>query len=103
PSTSYRSLVSALKLDASSADDASAVKSLPNSDPTGAGHYWVSTAEGKALGLYAGNGPDGSVGFSSTAAFDYDASNGVSPGTYDFAGVVAHELSEVLGRLLLVG
>src|SRR5439155_5665969 len=50
-STSYSRLASALKLDASSADDASAVKSLPSSDPTtGFGRYWVSTAEGKALG-----------------------------------------------------
>jgi Ca2+-binding RTX toxin-like protein len=44
------------------------------------------------------------VGFSSSSgAFDYDNSNGVTAGSYDFYGVVAHEFSEVMGRILLVG
>lgn len=102
-STSYRNLVNALKVDATSAADKSAVASLPGNDPTGNGHYWVSTAEGKALGLYAGTGLDGYVGFSATNAFDYNAADGVAAGAYDFAATVAHEISEVMGRILEAG
>lgn len=102
-STTYKSLVTALKADMSSSADQSAVASLPPTDPTNNGHYWVSTAEGKALGIYSGTGQDGSIGFSSTAKFDYDTSDGVAPGAYDFFGTVAHEFSEVMGRMLLAG
>jgi hypothetical protein len=102
-STTYKNLVTALKHDMSSSADQSAVSTLPATDPTRFGHYWVSTAEGKALGIYAGTGLDGSVGFSSTATFDYDTTDGVAPGAYDFFGTVAHEFSEVMGRMLLVG
>jgi hypothetical protein len=101
--TSYKALASALKADATSSADHSAVVSLPARDPTGFGFYWVSTAEGKALGLYSGTGVDGSVGFSSTAAFDYNTADGVTPGAYDFFGAVAHEFSEVMGRITLDG
>jgi hypothetical protein len=101
-STSYKTLVNALKIDATSSADLSAVGSLPARDPAG-GFYWVSTAEGKALGIYSGTGADGSIGFSSTAAFDYNAADGVTSGAYDFAGVVAHEFSEVMGRMTLDG
>jgi hypothetical protein len=47
---------------------------------------------------------DGYVGFSSSAnIFDYDNSNGVTAGQYDFYGVVAHEISEVMGRQMMSG
>jgi hypothetical protein len=102
-STSYGQLTAALRADASSATDSTAIQTLPATDPTGAGHYWLTTANAKALGLYGGAGIDGYVGFSSSLTFDYDASNGVAAGTYDFFGVVAHEISEVMGRELLTG
>jgi hypothetical protein len=102
-STSYKSLVGALKADMTSSADHSSVASLPSNDPTSFGHYWVSTAEAKALGIYSGTGVDGSIGFSSTAAFDYNAADGVAPGSYDFFGTVAHEFSEVMGRMLVAG
>ena len=102
----YSQLRSALAADAKTADDSSSVASLPlpANDPTG-GNYWVSTAEAKALGLAgASSNLDGYVGFSNTPGiFDYDNSNGVTPGTYDFFGVVAHEVSEVMGRIFLLG
>jgi Ca2+-binding RTX toxin-like protein len=103
-SVSYASIVNALTADAKTAADASAAASLPAADPTG-GHYWVSTAEGKALGLLgASNSIDGYVGFSSSAGiFDYNTADGVTAGSYDFHGVVAHEFSEVMGRILLTG
>lgn len=68
------------------------------------GNLYVSFAEGKALGYSVPNTIDGYVGFSSqNGIFDYNNSDGVSSGQYDFFGVVAHEFSEVMGRILLVG
>src|SRR5258706_831699 len=77
---------------------------LPSTGPTG-GTYWVSTAEARALGLDPSYpGIDGYVGFGNSAGlFDYDNTNGVSGGSYDFYGVVAHEFTEVMGRMLFVG
>ena len=54
----------------------------------------------KRLGLISGSFTDGWVGFNSGMAFDYDNGDGVSPGTYDFQGVVFHEITEVLGRAM---
>jgi len=105
-SYNYSTLRGALAGDAKSADDATAVTSLPGSDPIGGTHtYWVSTAEQKALGLLAANSAaiDGYVGFSSTLPFDYNRNDGISAGLYDFIGTVEHEISEVLGRVVLAG
>ncbi len=100
----YAQLKTNLTTDAKSADDSSSVASLPANNPNG-GNYWVSTAEAKALGLAgASSALDGYIGFSKAPGiFDYDNSNGVTPGTYDFFGVVAHEVSEVMGRIFLLG
>ena len=105
-SYSYSAIKSALTGDATSPADATAIASLPSSDPINGTHtYWVSTAEQKALGLLASNatGIDGYVGFSSTSPFDYNRNDGIASGFYDFIGVVEHEFSEVMGRVVLVG
>ena len=95
----YSQVKSALAGDAKSAADLSAVASLPASDPTNGGTFWVTSANAKALGLVTGSSTDGFVGFSSAAnLFDYDNTNGVTAGQYDFLGTVMHEISEVLGR-----
>ena len=101
---SYPTLRNALAADATSADDRAAAASLPAASPV-AGTYWTTTAQAKALGLAAANGPatDGFIGFSSSAPFAYDGSNGVAAGSYDFNGVALHEMTEVMGRLLLTG
>jgi hypothetical protein len=99
---SYSTLVGALGADATSSFDQSAVAALHSTDP--AGNFYVSTAEAKALGLMSATatGVDGYVGFSSQPGiFDYDNSNGVSSGSYDFFGVVLHEITEVMGRILM--
>jgi FG-GAP-like repeat len=102
-SFAYSQVRNALIADSRSAADISSVASLPGSDPTG-GHWWVATAEAKALGLIGATAQlDGVVGFSNAVNFDYDNSNGVSLGQYDFSGVVAHEFSEVMGRIVLTG
>jgi VCBS repeat protein len=102
-SFAYSQVRNALIADSRSAADISSVASLPGSDPTG-GHWWVATAEAKVLGLIGATAQlDGVVGFSNAVNFDYDNSNGVSLGQYDFSGVVAHEFSEVMGRIVLTG
>src|SRR5207244_5313320 len=96
---------SALVSDAKTADDSTTANTLPANSPLGGATYWVARAEAKALGLLGANAStDGSVGFSSSAnTFDYDRSDGISAGLYDFYGVIAHEFSEVMGRQLMVG
>jgi hypothetical protein len=78
--------------------------SLGSSVP--AGNLYVSYAEAKALNI-AITSPqtvDGYVGFDSKSGiFDYNNADGVSSNQYDFYGTVAHEFSEVMGRILLVG
>jgi hypothetical protein len=100
----YSAVRSALIADATTAADSTAVASLPSTNPNG-GAYWVTTAQGKALGLVSPDtSPDGYIGFSSSPGiFDYNNSDGVTAGTYDFYGVVAHEISEIMGRMLLTG
>jgi hypothetical protein len=104
-SVGYSQLASALKADATSTSDASAVASLPAGSPVNGGTFWTTTAQAKALGLMSatGTGIDGYVGFSSLYPFTYDNSNGVAGGTYDFNGIVMHEITEVMGRALLTG
>ena len=101
-SYSYGTLVNALGANATSSADASAVASLPATSPVN-GTFWTTTAQAKALGLASGTGLDGYVGFSSSLPFTYNNTNGVTSGTYDFNGVALHELTEVMGRMLLTG
>ena len=97
----FTAIRTALVNDSTSADDATAVASLPSSDPVTGTHSWTLTpAEEMALGLIANNGSasDGSVNFSNTATFDYDRTDGITAGAFDFFGVVAHEFTEIMGR-----
>jgi hypothetical protein len=101
--SSYDQIVNALAADARTTDDASAVAALPSSDPISGPHSWsITTAEAKALGLINGHAgwSDGTITFSNAALFDFNDSNGVSRGRVDFYGVVAHEITEVMGREL---
>ena len=107
-SVSYSSLVAALKATASTdAADAAMLASLPAASPVN-GTYWLSTAEAKALGLLAANGTalDGYTGFATSSSFTYgdtNTSGTVAAGTYDFFATAVHEITETMGRLLLVG
>jgi Ca2+-binding RTX toxin-like protein len=99
---SYDQIRNALIGDEKTADDSSSANSLPGTSPLAGATYWVARAEAKALGLLgASASTDGSVGFSSSASFDYDRSDGISAGAYDFYAVVAHEFTEVMGRQLM--
>lgn len=101
---SYSQLLAGLSADTTTSTVAGAVATLPAGSPVSGG-YWVTTADAKALGLLSGSSSaiDGYIGFSSTAAFTYNDASGVAAGTYDFNGVVLHEISEVMGRQLLTG
>jgi hypothetical protein len=105
-SYSYAAVKTALAGDSKTADDATAVATLPASDPDPSTHTWyMAEAEQKALGLLADSTTiDAYVGFCkpSNATFDYDRSNGITSGQFDFIGTVMHELTEVMGRNLAV-
>ena len=101
-SYSYGTLVNALGANATTAAASSAVASLPATSPVN-GTFWTTSAQAKALGLATGTGLDGYVGFSSSLPFTYNDANGVAAGTYDFNGVALHEMTEIMGRLLLTG
>lgn len=64
----------------------------------------INTAQVKALGGTPAYNPttnplgrDGSVQFSSNFAFDFDPSDGITPGQFDFIGVAVHEIGHALG------
>ena len=82
---------------------ASAVANLPRIAPSGPSRYVIPSAEARALGLIPGNyaAYDGFIGFSgnSLTSYDYNPTNGITSGTYDFEAVAAHEIDEVLGRI----
>ncbi len=101
-SVSYAALLGALATHNNNATVAAVLASLPSTSPV-SGTIVVTTAQAKALGLIAGSGTavDGNIGFATASTFTY--SGGVANGTYDFNGVVAHEISEVMGRLLFTG
>src|SRR5690242_2292896 len=96
-SYNYSTVKNALAADATTTSDATALASLPSTNPTGNGTFWLATAEAKALGLASGSTIDGYVGFSSGAnTFDFNNADGVTAGQFDFMGTAFHEISEVL-------
>jgi hypothetical protein len=79
----------------------------PYVDTSGANNQTINltTANAKALGLAPGTGTvgsctttcDASIVFSNTFAFDFDPSNGITAGQFDFVGIAAHEIGHALG------
>lgn len=60
--------------------------------------YGVSWALGKALGLvYVDSFKDGSINFNSDLAFDFDPTDGIAAGSYDFTFTAFHEIGHILG------
>jgi hypothetical protein len=98
----FAQITTALAQETHSGSDVIALAHLPTVDPISGTHaYYMTSAQAKALGQ---QGPsdalDGTVQFANNPPFDYDRSDGITPGSYDFYGTVAHELSEVMGREL---
>jgi hypothetical protein len=111
----------ALTADQRSVSDVSAVAHLPAGDSakiyttnynTGAAmfdangtdnntYFNFTRANAKAMGLRAANDPglDGIITFRSINNFDYDRSDGIGAGKYDFVGTAMHEIGHMLGFL----
>ncbi len=122
---SYTEFSTALNGDQTSTDDITAVANLPNSplklllnrtsnSPFGVGSatpyldndgnannttLWANTSTAKAVGLIPKNAAttDAMISFNSDFIFDFDRSNGITAGTYDFIGIATHEIGHTLG------
>ena len=98
----YSEILAALSQNAVSSAQLSAINALTSFTPSGSNY--VTIAEAKAIGLITDmTAVDGYIGFNSSYQYSYDDSNGVPGRQYDLYGVVAHEMSEVMGRLSLLG
>jgi Ca2+-binding RTX toxin-like protein len=89
--------------DANSPVESTAVAGLPIFNPLPGDGVALTTAEAKALGLYNGepSNLDGYVGLSSSSTFAFDPNHRAAAGAFDAVGVIEHEISEVLGRVVL--
>lgn len=75
------------------------VTAVLNASQTASRVLWQNSAVVKAVGgaLSSPSTRDGNVTFSSTFAFDFDARDGITAGTFDFLGVAIHEIGHALG------
>ena len=102
----YASVAAGLKRDSGwSGVQASADRTLPTTDPTHGGSFFVSTAEAKAMGQVSGYSTaiDGFIGLSSSYPFTFDPNARAVAGQYDAIGAIEHEISEVMGRVGSLG
>jgi hypothetical protein len=104
-SVSYNDLRALIVKDAKSADDKVAIGadgSMTTTDPTGGQAWFVTRAQAKAISLIPDDqSNDGITTFGAGNPFAF--SGPIPAGTYDFQGVAAHEISEVMGRVGLSG
>ena len=103
---SYADLFDRVRAFASTQNDAIAIGpagSMTPTDPTnGLGTWKLTRAQAKALGHIPDNmSDDGGTTFGVGNAFTF--SGPIAPGTFDFQGVAAHEITEVMGRFGLSG
>jgi hypothetical protein len=103
---SYNTIKTDLTNDYAANPDANrttALANLPAVDPTGGGNFWITRADQKALGLRPDDlVNDGTFTFSNTQAYTFDPNNR-GAGGFDFIGVAEHEISEVMGRIFILG
>jgi FG-GAP repeat len=105
-SISYADLFNRISANATTQDDLAAVGpggSMTAADPTnGAGTWWLTRAQAKALGVIPDDmSDDGGTTFGAGNPFTFAGQ--IAAGTFDFRGIAAHEISEVMGRLGLSG
>jgi hypothetical protein len=96
--TSYSAIKDSLSSRATSASDLSTVAHL--TDPVGTnGAYFVQSVQAKLFGLPGTNtSSDATITFNTTQTYTFNPTNRAVAGSYDFIGVVSHEISEVMGR-----
>jgi hypothetical protein len=101
----YADLFNRVNAYASTQNDAIATGpggSMPATDPSNGGTWQLTRAQAKALGVIPDDmSDDGGTTFGVKNPFTF--SGPIAAGTFDFQGIVAHELSEVMGRLGLSG
>jgi hypothetical protein len=105
-SISYADLFDRVSTSATTQNDLSAIGpggSMTAADPTnGAGTWWLTRAQAKALGVIADDlSDDGGTTFGAEQPYTFSGS--VAAGTIDFQGTAAHEISEIMGRVGLCG
>jgi hypothetical protein len=87
-----------------SADGTTSVASLGATDPTGGGLFVFARAEAKALGLVSDDlTRDGTFTFSNAQSYTFDPNNRAVAGKFDFIGIAEHEISEIMGRIGILG
>ncbi len=101
-SISYADLLARVIARATTQSDHTAIASggsMTAFDPTnGAGAWSLTRAQAKALGHISNDmKDDGGTTFGAGNPFTF--SGPIAPGTYDFQGIAAHEISEVMGRI----
>lgn len=57
----------------------------------------MAQANGRALGIFTGAGSDATIQFSNLFTWDFDPSDGITAGAFDFVGVASHEIMHALG------
>ena len=105
-SVSYADLLAKVTADATTQNDQIAIGpggSMTAADPTGGtGTWWLTRSQAKALGQIPDDmSEDGITIFGAGNPLTF--SGAITAGTYDFQGIAAHEISEVMGRLGLSG
>lgn len=82
-----------------SGNNDTSVTATLNGTQTASKVLYENTSVVKALGgtVASPANLDASITFSSTFAFDFNPTNGISAGTFDFLGVAIHELGHALG------
>lgn len=116
--SNYSAMRAALAADATSSADATMVSGLSTGSSYsryingtlqngGAAHVQsgvtqvgMSTANAKALGLLGSTTTqDAEITFNSLFSFDFDQTNGIGAGLFDFVGIAIHELGHAMGFL----
>jgi hypothetical protein len=113
----YFSVLNQLTCSANDSHELSLYQGLPqapSSVPTDLGETWdilAPSAVYRTLGMINQDpnydapayGPPPAIGFNSSVSFDFDPSDGIDAGKFDFEGMVSHEIGHVLGFISAVG
>ena len=88
-----------------SANDRTFLGSLPATDPSGGGTWYLPIGQEKALGLVdpTTTEVDGVLGVSANFSYDFSQADGIDPGTFDLVGLLEHEMTHAMGRVASPG
>ena len=102
--TTYAQIRSTLASQATTATDSTALASLGVTDPTGGKAFWLARAQAKSLGFIpASSTRDGTFTFGAGYSYSFDPNNRAVSGKFDFIGVALHEITEIMGRIPMLG